>query len=184
METRDDLNRFKEMLHKSTKEQFIEIIANKAVVDSSFELYVNNYLSVSESADDVLKMFLKFCERSRNWKEPDIDIIEEGGSLFMEKMEGLPDSVGKIKAYILAINEIDALLNEGAGMYNDDDWIIVEIAKKCIDKVLEICTSACALEDKNFLAEAKQLFDTIDISTGCTCLDKEVEKLFCLLNKN
>ena len=59
-------------------------------------------------------------------------------------------------------------------MYNDDDWIIVEIAKKCIDKVLEICTSACALEDKNF----------IDISTGCTCLDKEVEKLFCLLNKN
>ena len=161
MEIKDDLNRFKEMLHKSTKEQFIEIIANKAVVDSSFELYVNNYLSVSESTDDVLKMFLKFCERSRNWVEP--------------------DSVGKIKAYILAINEIDALLNEGAGMYNDDDWIIVEIAKKCIDKVLEICTSACALEDKNFLAEAKRL---LDISTGCTCLDKEVEKLFCLLNKN
>lgn len=184
METKDDLNRFKEMLNKSTKEQLIEIIANKAVVDSSFELYVNNYLSVSESADDVLKMFLKFCERSRNWKEPDIDIIEEGGSLFMEKMEGLPDSVGKIKAYILAINEIDALLNEGAGMYNDDDWIIVDIAKKCIDNVLEICTFAYSSEDKNFLNEAKQLFDTIDISTGCTCLDKEVEKIFCLLNKN
>lgn len=33
METKDDLNRFKEMLHKSTKEQLIEIIANKAVVD-------------------------------------------------------------------------------------------------------------------------------------------------------
>lgn len=184
METKDDLNRFKEMLHKSTKEQLIEIIANKAVVDSSFELYVNNYLSVSESADDVLKMFLKFCERSRNWKEPDIDIIEEGGSLFLEKMDGLPDSVGKIKAYILAINEIDALLNEGAGMYNDDDWIIADIAKKCIDKTLEICTSACSSGDKNFLTEAKQIFDSIDISTECMCLDKEVEKLFCLLNKN
>lgn len=73
METIDDLNKFKEMLNKSTKEQLIEIIANKAVVDSSFELYVNNYLTVSESADDILKMFLKFCERSRNWDEPDID---------------------------------------------------------------------------------------------------------------
>lgn len=184
METIDDLNKFKEMLNKSTKEQLIEIIANKAVIDSSFELYINNYLTVLESADDILKMFLKFCERSRNWKEPDIDIIEEGGSLFLEKMDGLPDSVGKIKVYILAINEIDALLNEGAGMYNDDDWIIVDIAKKCIDKVLEICTFAYSSEDKNFLNEAKQLFDTIDISTGCTCLDKEVEKIFCLLNKN
>lgn len=184
METVDDFNRFKEMLNKSTKEQLIEIIANKAVVDSSFELYVNNYLTVFESTDDVLKMVLKFCERSRNWDEPDIDIIEEGGSLFLEKMEGLPNSVGKIKAYILVNNEIDVLLNEGAGMYNDDDWIIAEIAKKCIDKVLEICASAYALEDKDFLAETKQFFDTIDISTGCTCLDKEVEKLFCLLNKN
>lgn len=184
METIDDLNKFKEMLNKSTKEQLIEIIANKAVVDSSFELYINNYLTVSESADDILKMFLKFCERSRNWKEPDIDIIEEGGSLFLEKMEGLPDSVEKIKAYILASNEIDALINEGAGMYNDDDWIIADIAKKCIDKVLEICTSACSSGDKNFLTEAKQIFDTIDISTECMCLDKEVEKIFCLLNKN
>lgn len=102
----------------------------------------------------------------------------------MEKMDGLPDSVDKIKAYILANNEIDALLNEGAGMYNDDDWIIADIAKKCIDKTLEICTSAYSSGDKNFLAEARKLFDTIDISTGCTCLDKEVEKLFCLLNKN
>lgn len=184
METKDDLNRFKKMLNKSTKEQLIEIIANKAVVDSSFELYVNNYLSVSESADDVLKMFLKFCERSRNWKEPDIDIIEEGGSLFLEKMDGLPDSVGKIKAYILAINEIDALLNEGAGMYNDDDWIIADIAKKCIDKTLEICTFACSSGDENFLTEVKQIFDNIDISTECMCLEKEAEKLFCLLNKN
>lgn len=184
METKDDLNRFKKMLHKSTKEQLIEIIANKAERDAAFESYVKNYLSVQESADDVLKMFLKFCERSRNWKEPDIDIIEEGGSLFLEKMECLPNSVGKIKAYILASNEIDALLNEGAGMYNDDDWIIADIAKKCIDKVLEICTSAYSSGDKNFLAEARQLFDTIDISTECMCLDKEVEKLFCLLNKN
>lgn len=184
METIDDLNKFKEMLNKSTKEQLIEIIANKAIVDSSFELYVNHYLSVSESTDDVLKMFLKFCERSRGGKEPDIDIIEEGGSLFLEKMESLPNSGGKIKAYILASNEIDALINEGAGMYNDDDWIIADIAKKCIDKVLEICMSACSSEDKNFLTEAKQIFDTIDISTECMCLDKEVEKLFCLLNKN
>lgn len=182
METKDDLNRFKEMLHKSTKEQLIEIIANRAVVDDSFELYVNNYLSVQENANDILKMFLKFCERSRGGKEPDIDIIEEGGSLFLEKMERLPDSVSKIKAYILANNEIDALLNEGAGMYNDDDWIIAEIAKKCIDKTLEICTSAYSSGDKAFLAETKQLFDTIDISTGCTCLDNEVEKIFGLLN--
>ncbi len=182
METMYDLNKFKKMLSTATKEQLIEIIANKAVVDDSFELYVNNFLSVQESADDVLKMFLKFCERSRNWKEPDIDIIEEGGSLFLEKMEGLPDSVSKIKAYILAANEIDALLNDGAGMYNDDDWIIAEIAKKCLDKALEICTSAYASGDKAFLAETKQLFDTIDISTGCTCLDKEVEKIFGLLS--
>lgn len=157
-------------------------IANKAVVDDSFELYVNNFLSVQESANDVLKMFLKFCERSRVGKEPDIGIIEEGGSLFLEKMERLPDSVSKIKAYILANNEIDALLNEGAGMYNDDDWIIAEIAKKCIDKVLEICTSAYSSGDKAFLAETKQLFDTIDISMGCTCLDNEVEKILGLLS--
>lgn len=182
METKDDLNRFKEMLHKSTKEQLIEIIANRAVVDDSFELYVNNYLSVQENANDILKMFLKFCERSRGGKEPDIDIIEEGGSLFLEKMEHLPDSVSKIKAYILANNEIDALLSEGAGMYNDDDWIIAEIAKKCIDKALGICTFVYISEDKNFLAEAKQLFDTIDISTGCTCLDNEVEKILGLLS--
>lgn len=95
-----------------TKEQLIEIIANKAERDASFELYIKNYLSGSESADDVLKMFLKSCEQSRGWKESDIDIIEEGGSLFLEKMERLPASVSKIKAYILANNEIDALLNE------------------------------------------------------------------------
>lgn len=182
METIDEFNKFKEMLCSSTKEQLIEIIANKAERDASFELYVKNYLSGSESADDVLKMFLKSCEQSRGWKEPDIDIIEEGGSLLLEKMERLPDSVSKIKAYILANNEIDALLNEGAGMYNDDDWIIAEIAKKCIDKALEISTSAYASGNKAFLAETKQLFDTIDISTGCTCLDKEAEKIFGLLN--
>lgn len=184
METMYDLNNFKEMLSTATKEQLIEIIANKAVVDDSFELYVNNYLSVQENANDVLKMFLKSCERSRVGKEPDIGIIEEGGSLFLEKMECLPNSVSKIKAYILASNEIDALINEGAGMYNDDEWIIADIAKKCTDKVLEICMSACSSGDKIFLTEVKQIFDTIDISTECMCLDKEVEKLFCLLNKN
>lgn len=184
METMYDLNNFKEMLSTATKEQLIEIIANKAVVDDSFELYVNNYLSVQENANDVLKMFLKSCERSRGRDEPDIGIIEENGSLFLEKMESLPDNVSKIKAYILANNEIDTLLNEGAGMYNDDDWIITEIAKKCINKTLKICTSAYSSGDKAFLAETKQLFDTIDISTGCTCLDKEAEKLFCLLNTN
>lgn len=36
METKDDLSRFKEMLHKSTKEQLIEIIANKAERDAAF----------------------------------------------------------------------------------------------------------------------------------------------------
>lgn len=182
METIDEFNKFKEMLCSSTKEQLIEIIANKAERDASFELYVNNYLFGSESANDVLKMFLKSCERSRGRDEPDIGIIEENGSLFLEKMESLPDNVSKIKSYILANNEIDTLLNEGAGMYNDDDWIITEIAKKCLDKTLEICTSAYASGDKNFLAETKQLFDTIDISTGCTCLDNEVEKIFGLLN--
>lgn len=184
METIDEFNKFKEMLCNSTKEQLIEIIANKAERDASFELYVNNYLSGSESADDVLKMFLKSCERSRGRDEPDIGIIEENGSLFLEKMECLPNSVSKIKAYILASNEIDALINEGAGMYNDDEWIIADIAKKCIDKVSEICMSACSSGDKIFLTEVKQIFDTIDISTECMCLDKEVEKLFCLLNKN
>lgn len=182
MENIDDLNRFKEMLRNCPKETLIEIIVNKAKNDTLFELFANNYLSGSKNADDVLKMFLNFCERSRGGREPDIDIIEEGGSLFLEKMEGLSDSVSKIKAYILAVNEIDALLNEGAGMYNDDDWIITDIAKKCFDKVLEICTSAYASGDKDFLLEAKQLLDTMGISIGCKCLDKEVEKFFSLLN--
>jgi len=182
MENAGNLNRLREMLSNSTKEQLIEIIVTKANSDTSFELFVNNYLSGSGNADDVLKMFLKFCERSRDGKESDIAIIEEGGSLLLEKMDSLPDSVSKIKAYILAVNEIDALLNEGAGMYNDDDWIIAEIAQKYLDKVLEICTSAYASGDKDFLAETKHLFDTINISTGCTCLDKEVEKIFGLLS--
>ncbi len=182
MENIDDLNKFREILSNSTKEQLIEIIVTKANSDTSFELFVNNYLSGSGNADDVLKMFLNFTERSRGGKEPDIDIIEEGGNLLLEKMEGLPDSVSKIKAYILAANEIDALLDEGAGMYNGDDWIIANIAKKYLDKVLEICTSAYASGDKDFLVETKQLFDTINISTGCTCLDKEVEKIFGLLS--
>lgn len=182
MENIDDLNKFREILSNSTKEQLIEIIVTKANSDTSFELFVNNYLSGSGNADDVLKMFLNFTERLRGGKEPDIDIIDEGGNLLLEKIEGLPDSVSKIKAYILAANEIDALLNEGAGMYNGDDWIIANIAKKYLDKVLEICTSAYASGDKDFLAETKQLFDTINISTGCTCLDKEVEKIFGLLS--
>lgn len=182
MENIDGLNDFRKMLSNSTKEQLIEIIVTKVNNDTSFELFVKNYLSGSENPDDVLKVFLKCCERSRGGRKPDIDIIESGGSLFLEKMESLPDSVGKIKAYILAVNEIDALLNEGAGMYNDDDWIIADIAKKCFDKVLEICASAYASGDTDFLANIKQIFDTIDISTGCTCLDEEVEKLFSLLN--
>lgn len=182
MENIDDLNRFKEMLRNSTKEQLIEIIVTKAESDSSFELFVNSYLSSSENADDVLKMFLKFCNRSRGKDEPDIDIIESGGNLFLEKMEGLSDSISKIRAYILAANEIDDLINEGAGMYNDDEWIITDIAKKCFDKVLEICTAAYASGDQDFLLEAKQLLGTIGISIGCTCLDKEVDKLFSLLN--
>lgn len=182
MENTEDLNRFREMLSNSTKEQLIEIIVTKANSDTSFELFVNNYLSGSGNADDVLKMFLNFTERSRGGKEPDIDIIESGGRLFLEKMESVTDNVSKIKAYILAVNEIDALLNEGAGMYNDDDWIIADIARKCLDKVLEICTSAYASGYKDFLAETKHLFDTINISTGCTCLDREVEKIFGLLS--
>lgn len=182
MENIDDLNKFREMLSNSTKEQLIEIIVNRANSDTSFELFVKNYLSGSGNADDVLKVFLKFCERSRGGKEPDIDIIEEGGNLFLEKMEGLTDSVSKIKAYILAVNEIDALLNEGAGMYNDDDWIIADIARKCLDKVLKICTSAYVSEDKAFLAETKQLLDTVGISNGCVCLDEELEKIFGFLN--
>lgn len=127
-------------------------------------------------------MFLKFAEQSRGGKEPDIDIIEKGGNLFLEKMEGLTDSVSKIKAYILAVNEIDALIDEGAGMYNDDDWIIADIAGKCLEKVLKICTSAYVSEDKAFLAETKQLLDTVGISNGCVCLDEELEKIFGLLN--
>ena len=182
METITDLNKFKEMLNNSTKEQLIEIIANKACSDTSFELFVKNYLSDLGNADDVLKIFLKFAERSRGGKEPDIDIIEEGGNLFLEKIENVPNSISKIKAYILAVNEIDALLNEGAGMYNDDDWIIADIARKCLDKVLKICTSAHTSGDKAFLAETKQFFDTVKISNGCVCLDKEYEKIFALLN--
>lgn len=182
MENIDNLNKFREMLSNSTKEQLIEIIVTKANSDTSFELFVKNYLSGSGNADDVLKMFLNFAKRSRGGKEPDIDIIETGGNLFLEKMEGLTDSVSKIKAYILAVNEIDALLNEGAGMYNDDDWIIADIAQKCLDKVLKICTSAYVSEDRAFLAETKQFLDTIGISNGCVCLDKEYEKIFDLLN--
>lgn len=182
MDTIADLNEFKEMLNNSTKEQLIEIIVTKANSDTSFELFVKNYLSGSANANDVLKIFLNFTERSRGGKEPDIDIIETGGNLFLEKMEGLTDSVSKIKAYILAVNEIDALLDEGAGMYNDDDWIIADIARKCLEKVLKICTSAHASGDKAFLAETKQFFDTVKISNGCVCLDKEYEKIFGLLN--
>lgn len=150
MENIDDLNRFKEMLRNSQKEQLIEIIVNKSESDTSFELFVNSYLSSPENADDVLKMFLKLCNRSRGKDEPDIDVIESGGNLFLEEMEHLPDSVSKIKAYILAVNEIDDLINEGAGMYNDDEWIITDIAKKCFDKVLEICTSAMLREIRTF----------------------------------
>lgn len=182
MENIENLNKFRKMLSDSTKEQLIEIIVTKANSDTSFELFVKNYLSGSGNADDVLKMFLNFAKRSRGRKEPDIDIIETGGNLFLEKMEGLTDSVSKIKAYILAVNEIDALLNEGAGMYNDDDWIIADIARKCLDKVLKICTTAYISEDKAFLAETKQLLDTVGISNGCVCLDEKLEKIFGLLN--
>lgn len=183
MENVNDLNRFMEMLRNSTKEQLIGIISSKAQQDTSFELFVKNYLYGSENADDVLKIFLNYAERSRGGKEPDIDIIEAGGNLFLEKMEELTDSVSKIKAYILAANEIDVLLDEGAGMYNDDDWIIVEIAKKCLDKVSEICTSAYISEDKKFLTEAARIIDTAELSTGCTCLDNEWAKIIALVSK-
>lgn len=183
METIEDAKRFREMLENSTREQLVEIIFGKAQSDRAFECFVKDYLNTSDSADEILRMFLKCAERSRGRGEPDIDIIENGGNLFLEKMKNLTNNAEKFKAYIVVANTIDVLVDEGAGMYNDDDWIIVEIAKKCLDNAIEICEFAYTSGDKGFLNEAAGIIDTVEILTGCTCLDDEREKIFSLLSK-
>lgn len=178
METMEDVRRFKEELAACSKEELIDLISDHAERNYLFERYVREKIKHSDNADEILKGFMyNYIETIDDPSSASVDILCEGGDIFLEKMEKAVDSVSKAKAYLTVINELDDLLSGGIGWYDDDDWLVVEIAKKCMQNILKMAKSAAQSGDEQYSADFKKFVFSTQPSDGVVGLRNAWEEV-------
>ncbi len=182
METMEDVRRFKEELAASSKEELIDLISDHAERNYLFERYVREKIKRSDNADEILKGFLyNYIETIDDPSSTSVDILCEGGDVFLEKMEKVADSVSKARAYLTVINALDDLLSGGIGWYDDDDWLVVDIAKNCMENIFEMAKSAVQSGDEQYAADFKKYVYVAQLTDDCVGLGNmwgEVRNVF------
>ncbi|MGN1089776.1 MAG: hypothetical protein ACI4Q6_05185 [Huintestinicola sp.] len=178
----EDLRLFKEELAACSKGELIDIISDHADRNYLFERFVREKIKHSDNADEILKGFMyNYIETLDDPSSASVDILCEGGDVFLEKMEKVADSVSKVKAYLTVINELDDILDGGIGWYDDDDWLVVDIANKCMQNILKMAKSAAQSGDEQYSADFKKYVSSAELSDGCVGLGnmwEEVRNVF------
>lgn len=182
METAEDVKLFKEQLAACSKDELVDLIIKYAERDYIFECYVREKIKHSDNVDEILKGFLdNYIDTIDDPSSASDDVLCTGGDIFLEKMGNASDSVGKAMAYLTVINKLDDLLSGGIGWYDDDDFLIVEIAENCMKKILKMAKSAAQSGDEQYAADFKKYVYSAQLSDGCVGLRKmweEVRNIF------
>jgi len=185
-----DWDRWDEFLLDVDKDKIIDFLLSRMSSDEHFMKLAYEYFNGADHRGDVeveslLKAYACELEYECSQSIPDVDFIVSLTERFIRLAEEIATLYGKVQFYVSLIVKLDkSVALDGAGMYGDDDFLIVE-EMESIDHILtaEIDENKDAIsedekkeiiafikssqqeykislmEDKEYLENIKKLFD-------------------------
>lgn len=158
VDTDESWDTWEEYLLGKEKEDLVECILSRMSLDAKFMKYVQISLGKGKEQEDTSQEYMKFysdeVEKECENIEPDVEYLQSLTERFFNNIIGMHSAISKVKAYWTVIEKLDEAIHHGAGLRNDDDWILFEEMEDAAKKIIEICrTETISPEQKKEIAE-------------------------------
>lgn len=135
--TQKDRQKWKEFLAKRSKEEFIELLVDRMTRDINFSREVHCRLSQPKmKVDETISEYEQIVKNEMEQKVPDVNFLEIVSNKIIETADNTKNLSEQLRLYVSVILSIDSALCNGAGYEMENEYILFNLLKDCLEQML------------------------------------------------
>lgn len=133
IETNDQYDLWQEHLMSCKKEDLVQIILSKMERDPHFfNVVYAQFANISENKENeeaVLEFYMSQINQECQERNPDCEYMVSMTERFFQQIKEMGDFLLQVKSYVTIITMLDEAVANGAGMEDDDDYLLFDAMK-------------------------------------------------------